>query len=242
MNKNTFWIGGKHAAESAIKNPFREKHEIIVLEKNFDLNELEIKFPKLKNIIKIKNIKFFNKIFPPNFKHQGIAVQVSTLKKIELKNYLKENTNQITNIVLLDGITDPRNIGSIIRNCVAFNISTIIFHEQSLNLKSPSMHVAASGAIEHIDVIIVKNISSAIREVKKYGFWVIGLDGYSKTTISKEIFTKKNVMIFGDEGSGIRDLTKKSCDQIVSIPIEKKVESLNVSSAVAVTLGMLKFF
>ena len=238
MDKSSYWIGGKHAVEAAVNNPNRKIHEIIVLDKNSNFNKIETKFQKSKNKIKIKNEKFFNKIFPLNFKHQGIAARIDLLNKIDLKTYLENISNN--NLLLLDGVTDPRNIGSILRNCVAFNISTIILHEQNLNLKSPSMHIASSGAIEHINIIVVKNISSTIRLLKDYGFWIIGFDGDCETKISKNLFNQKNVLIFGDEGSGMRELTKKSCDQIVSIPIDKKIESLNVSSAVAVVLTILK--
>ena len=140
----------------------------------------------------------------------------------------------------MDGVTDPRNIGSIIRNCIAFNVSTIILHEQGLNAKSPSMHVAASGAIEHINLIIVKNISSALRLLKENDFWVFGFDGTSKLIFDKSLSNKKNILIFGDEGSGLRDLTKKLCDQLVKIPISRKIESLNVSSAVVAALSFLR--
>jgi len=239
MDKNSYWIGGKHAVEAAVNNPNRKKFEIIVLEKNHDQNEILNKFSKFKDIVKIKNLKFFNKIFPSTFKHQGIATRVSSLDKIDLKIYLKNHSYKNHNVILLDGITDPRNIGSILRNCVAFNVSTVIFHEQGSNLKSPSMHVAASGAVEHVDIIIVKNIYSALKLLKDQGFWVFGFDSNSNTHISKNIFNKKNVLVFGDEGNGIRELTKKSCDQLISIPINQKIESLNVSSAVAVTLGLL---
>ena len=239
MEKNSYWIGGRHAVEAAILNPQREKYEIALLDRSHHTQDMEAKFFSYKNIIKIKNQKFFNKIFPLDFKHQGIACRVSPFNKTDLKEHLTNFGNE-QNIVLLDGVTDPRNIGSIIRNCVAFDISTIILHDQGLNLKSPSLHIAASGAIEHITIVVVKNISSAIRALKENNFWVFGFDGNSKLNFTKSMSSKKNILIFGDEGSGMKVLTKKSCDQLVSIPINKKVESLNVSSAVVAALSFLR--
>jgi 23S rRNA (guanosine2251-2'-O)-methyltransferase len=239
MEKNSYWIGGRHAVEAALLNPARKKYEIVLSDRSHHADEIIEKFKSFAKITTIKNQKFFNKIFPLDFKHQGVAARISSFDRIELKDYLKNNADE-KNIVLLDGVTDPRNIGSIIRNCIAFNVSTIILHEQGLNAKSPSMHVAASGAIEHINLIIVKNISSALRLLKENDFWVFGFDGTSKLIFDKSLSNKKNILIFGDEGSGLRDLTKKLCDQLVKIPISRKIESLNVSSAVVAALSFLR--
>lgn len=238
MRNNYHWIGGKHAVNAAILNPNRKKYDIIFLEKfNIDEKNLE-KIGINKQIIKKENIKFFNKIFPSDFKHQGVAVRVSTLPKLNLKEYLINHPDE-KNIVLLDGITDPRNIGAIIRNCIAFNISSIILHEQGLNLKSPTLHIAASGAIEHANLIVVKNIFSSLKLLKENNYWVFGFDSHGQYNFTKNIISKKNIFIFGDEGAGMKELTKKSCDQIVHIPISNKIESLNVSSAVASALSLL---
>lgn len=237
MEKETCWIGGRHAVEAAILNSKRQKYEIIFLDK--ESNRIDIsKFKPYEKIIKFKNEKFFNKIFPTGFKHQGIAAKVSTIKKLNLKEFLISNFNE-KNIVLLDGVTDPRNIGSIIRNCVGFNIETIILHEQGLNLKSPTLHNAASGAIEHIKIIVVKNIFSSLKLLKENNFWILGFDSNNKDNFDKILLNKKNVLIFGDEGSGMKKLTKDSCDNLVSIPTSSKIESLNVSSAVVAALCLI---
>ena len=238
MKQNSYWIGGNHAVEATLLNQRREKLELVFLDKNRQLESQLLKFKEFKKITNVKNNKFFNKIFPAEFKHQGIAARVSPKEPIYLKDHLKINQND-ANIVMLDGITDPRNIGSIIRNCVAFNISSIIFHEQGLNIKSPSMYLAASGAVENINFITVKNIASALKILKENGYWVLGFDGNSKSVFNKSKCTKKNILIFGDEGLGLRNLTKQSCDELVKIPISKKIESLNVSSAVVATLSLL---
>ena len=238
MKQSSYWIGGNHAVEAALLNQKRKKLELVFLDKNRQIENQLLKFKEFKKITNVKNGKFFNKIFPANFKHQGIAAKVLPRDLISLKEHLKINKNE-SNIVMLDGITDPRNIGSIIRNCVAFNVSSIIFHGQGLNIKTPTMYLAASGAIENINFISVKNIASALKVLKENGYWVLGFDGNSESIFNKNKCTKKNILIFGDEGLGLRDLTKQSCDELVKIPINKKIESLNVSSAVVATLSLL---
>ena len=169
---NSYWISGIHAVQAALNNKERDVLEIIVLEEN--LNKL-LNANKIK--ISIQNKKFFNKIFKSedkNFTHQGIAAKIRPLLKKNLENLLQDNN--LNTVVFLDQINDPRNIGSIIRNCVAFNIKYLILENNSVNLKSNAMHKASSGYIENISIIEVSNINNALIKLKKENFFIYGMD------------------------------------------------------------------
>ena len=140
---------------------------------------------------------------------------------------------------MLDGITDPMNIGSIIRNTLAFNIQAIIVDEREYNDKSSAMIKAASGAIEKVDICKVTNLVNSIKLLKKQNFWITALDVEAEQDIQHHTWNEKNLIIFGSEGHGIKMLVKKNCDHLLKISINREIESINVSSSVAVTLACL---
>ena len=185
--KSSIWIGGKHSAYAAINNKKRKIIKIVSVNKNEDLEKKKIKY-------EIVSPKFFKKIFlNTDIAHQGIAVQTLPLQKVLIENIIKTNKN----ILMLDGITDPMNIGSIIRNALAFNISAIIVNEREYNEKSSAMIKASSGAIEKVDICKVSNLVNCIRLLKKENFWVTALDVNAKQDIKNHIWNKKNLIIFG---------------------------------------------
>jgi 23S rRNA (guanosine2251-2'-O)-methyltransferase len=144
-------------------------------------------------------------------------------------------------LVVLDDITDQRNIGSIIRSCSAFNIDAVILLEKNYNPKSKMMYKSASGAMELLNVIPVSNITNALELLKKNNYWIYGLDGYAKESIEEQKWTTHNAFVFGSEGEGLRRLVKENCDHLIKIQINKEMESLNVSNAVSVTLGLFRY-
>jgi len=228
MEKKKVWIGGNHSVIAAINNKSRFIYEVVVLEKNSKLDNLKINY-------KIKNKKFFTKIFnKSHIAHQGIAVLASIPEYPDI-NIIK---NEIKNVVILDNITDPMNIGTIIRNCVAFNIEAIIINERDFNDSSSSMLKASSGAIEKIKICKVKNLMNAVRILKKENFWIIGLDSNSKQKFENHSWNLKNAFIFGSEGQGIKKILKENCDYLLKININNNIESLNVSSAVSASLAI----
>jgi 23S rRNA (guanosine2251-2'-O)-methyltransferase len=239
MKTGAFWIGGKHAVLSAIKNPKRKINKLIITEENEkDFNSKN--FDK-KIIIEIKDKKEIDKIFiNENIVHQGIAAEIESIPAIELKEYLKINNNLKNTLVVLDDITDQRNIGSIIRSCSAFNIDAVILLEKNYNPKNKMMYKSASGAMEIVNIIPVSNITNALKVLKKNNYWVYGLDGNVKENIEDQKWPNKNVFVFGSEGDGLRRLVKENCDHLIKIQINKEIESLNVSNAVSVTLGIFR--
>jgi 23S rRNA (guanosine2251-2'-O)-methyltransferase len=239
MKTGTFWIGGKHAVLSAIKNPKRKINKLIITEENEkDFNPKN--FDK-KIIIEIKDKKEIDKIFiNENIAHQSIAAEIEGIPAIELKEYLKIKNNLKNTLVALDDITDQRNIGSIIRSCSAFNIDAVILLEKNYNPKNKMMYKSASGAMEMVNIIPVSNITNALEVLKKNNYWVYGLDGNAKENIEDQKWSNQNVFVFGSEGEGLRRLVKENCDHLIKIQINKEIESLNVSNAVSITLGIFR--
>jgi len=229
---NSYWISGIHAVQAALNNKERDVLEIAVLEEN--LNKL-LNANKIK--ISIQNKKFFNKIFKSedkNFTHQGVAAKIRPLLKKNLENLLQDNN--LNTVIFLDQINDPRNIGSIIRNCVAFNIKYLILENNSVNLKSNAMHKASSGYIENISIIEVSNINNALIKLKKENFFIYGMDSNAGKELASVNFVKKKIIILGSEGKGIRKNVSEKCNQLIKIKMNKETESLNVSNASAIIL------
>ena len=228
MSQKEFWIVGKHAVCEAIKNTKRTVVEIAILEQN----EFFIKSITSKKL-KIVNKKFFNKICNnEHYHHQGYAAKI---KNFEKKN-LKEEIHTIDNLLILNDINDQRNIGSILRNCLAFHIRNVIIANQFYKYDSLNLYITAAGSMEKINIYEVSNVSNAIKILKENDFWVVGFDQNSKDTLESFSFSKKNALILGSEGFGIKPLVRSQCDHILKISISSELESLNVSNASAIIL------
>lgn len=239
MKTGAFWIGGKHAVLSAIKNPKRKMHKLIITEEN--QKDFNPKNFNKKILIETKDKKEIDKIFiSENIVHQGVAAEIESIPTVELKEYFKSTSNSKNTLVVLDDITDQRNIGSIIRSCSAFNIDAVILLEKNYNPKNKMMYKSASGAMELVKIIPVSNITNALEILKKNNYWVYGLDGNAKENIEDQKWSNQNVFVFGSEGDGLRRLVKENCDHLIKIQINKEIESLNVSNAVSTTLGIFR--
>jgi len=240
MKTKGFWIGGKHAVLEALKNSNRKIYRIVTTEENRKLIDQDIlKYKKIT--LDIKNKKEIDKIFQnEDIIHQNFASEIENLPNENIKDYLRKSSNQKSVIVVLDDITDQRNIGSIVRSCVAFSVDGIVLLDKNFNSASKVMFKSASGALEHIKIFAVSNISNTLQILKKNNFWIYALDQNSKNEINNNMKSERIGLVFGSEESGIRRLVKENCDFQIKIPI-KKIESLNVSNAVAVTLGLYRY-
>lgn len=221
-----FYIHGKHATLAALSNQSREIHQIYVSNQNFDL--IPDKYKIITNIYTTEN---FNKILPGVNAHQGIAVLVSPLPQ---KNISDFNLEKINKIVILDQITDPQNYGAILRSAACFGIDLVINSKDNSAKESGVIAKTSASAIEKLNIAYVTNISKTIKILKDNNFWIIGLDGDAKSDINTKIMSGKICLVMGSEGKGIRRLTKENCDLIVKIPMNKNMESLNVSTASAI--------
>ena len=139
-------------------------------------------------------------------------------------------------ILILDQVTDPQNIGAIIRSAVAFNTLALIMQDKNSPIENGAMAKASAGMIEHLPIARVTNLSRAIEKLKNAGFWTVGMDGYAKTTIDKLQKPLKTAIIMGSEGKGMRRLVEENCDISVKLPMSPLTESLNVATAAAIAL------
>ena len=242
MEKHSFFIIGQHAVIEALRNPKRKVLKIFLTEeskKNIHkkspnknlLNDVKVYFKTKKELDKYSTRE--------NLLHQGYVAEVEHIQKPILKEYIKEKNN-IT-LICLDGVTDPRNIGSLIRNAASFEIDGIIIKERNFPSESKLMYKAASGAIEYINIFEVSNINSTLKNLKEKNFWVYGFDGKGKKNFTDIEWKGNNILLFGSEGSGMHKHTSKYADFLVKIEISKKIESLNISNSAAIVFHHLNY-
>jgi len=241
QSKSTFWIGGKHSVLATIQNPQRKIHKIVLHEKLSNDNLEYINNHKVKIIY--QGDKFFNKIFKSEIPHQGYAAEIEELPYVDFKEFIKQlkKNKKFINIIALDGINDPRNIGSIIRSSLAFNIDGLLINKKDCNSKSYTLYKAASGAIETIPVFKVSNIIHEINFLKSENFWLLALESNAKHSLYDYKVEQNNVIIFGSEENGIRNIVKDTADYICKIPMNPKANSLNVSNACSATLAIINY-
>ena len=196
---------------------------------------------KIKPNIKIFNQKIGKDIIKSmqELAHQNVFAEIKKIEPYSEKDLKK--ISELDNIVILDGISDLRNFSNIMRSALAFGIECIIIKKNSINYFNAVTHKVSSGAIENIKIVEVKNLSNTISLLKKYNFWAYGLDINGKKALDQKFkFGKKNLIIFGSEGKGMKDLTKKNCDFLIKIPLNSKVESLNLSNTAAIIFYKIK--
>ena len=238
MKKSAFLIAGKHAVTEALKNPRRKVLRIFLTEESKkNINS------KNQDKYLLKDIKIFYKTkkeldrlcSKDEISHQGLIAEIEPLEEANIKEYLIQNSEK-KNITFaaLEGVTDPRNIGSIIRSAASFNIDGIIVAERSYPSQSKLLYKSASGCIELLNIFEVSNINTALKYLKSKNFWISGFDSESSKDFTKHDWGGKNVLLFGSEGYGLKYQTKKNSDFLLRININKNVESLNISNSASI--------
>ena len=235
MNKSSFFIVGQHSVIEALKNPNRKVLRLFLTEES--KKNIHRKSPK-KNLLEDVKVHFKTKkeldkySTKENLLHQGYVAEIEHLEKPILKDYIEQQKN-IT-FACLDGVTDPRNIGSLVRSAASFDIDGIIIKERHFPDESKLMYKAASGAMEYMNIFEVSNINSTLKNLKDKNFWVYGFDGKGDKNFTKIEWKGNNILLFGSEGSGMHEHTSKYADFLVKISINKKIESLNISNSAAI--------
>jgi len=231
-------IYGLHAVKAALSNDKRKNDELLISENHQKLaNSYKSKIKKITFL----NQKDFKKKYGGEKSTQGIVLKTNAVEKPSIQEFLKnENVNEKSVLVALDQITDPQNIGSIMRSCALFNCKGIIVAKDNAPELTPSLYKAASGAAEIVNYFKVTNLKRSISELKKYGYWVYGFDSCKSHESTNINFSNKSILVFGSEGKGIRDLVKKECDEIIKLKIQKntqyQIDSLNVANAASIAL------
>lgn len=230
MKQTPLFLFGKHAALAALDNPMRKIKRVLVTKGTQ---------AELGNKLKAKNVSLVEgdrlaQLLPPGSVHQGIAVECEKLAQPSLQEWLAEN--HAKPVLLLDQVSDPHNVGAILRSAAAFEAGAIITTDRGAPEESGVMAKSASGALEVVPMIAVGNLVQALELLKKAGYWIYGMDGEAKENLGGAKLDAKTALVLGAEGAGLRRLTAERCDFLVKLPISPKMESLNVSNAAAVAL------
>lgn len=168
-----------------------------------------------------------------NNNHQGIVGEVSDYKLYNLKDLIQKENGLI---VVLDGLKDPHNLGAVIRTCECAGADGIIYKKHNSVKLSDTVAKVASGALEHVKVCEVTNITNTLKELKDKGYWIVGSDASAKIDYQDVDYNRNIVMVIGSEGEGISRLVKEECDYVISLPMKGKVNSLNASVAAGILI------
>jgi len=242
MNKSSFFIVGQHAVIEALRNPKRKVLRVFLTEES--KKNIHRKNPN-KNILEDVKVYFKSKkeldkyTSKEQLMHNGYVAEIEHLDQLDLKKFVKGKNN--LTFVCLDEVTDPRNIGSLIRSAASFDIDGLIIKERHFPRDSKLMYKAASGCMEHINIFQVSNINSTLKNLREKNFWVYGFDSNGQKDFTDIKWDGNNILLFGSEGFGMRQHTGKYADFFVKININSDIESLNISNSAAIVFHHLSY-
>jgi 23S rRNA (guanosine2251-2'-O)-methyltransferase len=191
--------------------------------------------------IEIMEMDAIGKLLPPGAVHQGAALEAKPLPVFDLDALLSGSGDGRRRIVLvLDQLTDPHNVGAILRSAVAFGVTAVVVQDRHAPPQGGVLAKAASGALDLVPYVEVVNITRALEKLAEHGFWRIALAGDGATSLQAAIPAGDVALVLGSEGDGIRRLVREHCDTAALIPIDGAMESLNVSNAAAIALYELR--
>lgn len=231
QNGQNLWLYGYHPVVAALKA--KKRRFLRLLATKDTLTEMEKENIVCPISVEIVARSQLDALLPKGAVHQGIAAFVSALPSISLSE-LDLSSEGV--VIVLDQVTDPHNVGAILRSAAAFDALAVITAEKNAPEATASLAKSASGALEFVPLIYVSNLIRSLEYLKENGFWCVGLDGHAENIIGKTQLPEKCVLILGSEGYGMRRLTSEACDLTVKLPISEKMESLNVSNASAIAL------
>ncbi|MDR3151617.1 MAG: 23S rRNA (guanosine(2251)-2'-O)-methyltransferase RlmB [Holosporaceae bacterium] len=227
--KDLQWLYGKHAVKAALKNPAREIHRFVLLKSSVEFQK------ECGATGEIVDEKFFATLFGRESVHQGCAVYVKRLREHCLEEMVEDDSD-MRPIMFLDQVTDPQNLGSILRSAAVFGARAVVTTEDRGPGLTAAVAKAASGALEAVPLIRVVNLVQSIKFLRKHGFWSIGLEEKSAKTLEEVSLNDKFILVVGGEGSGLRRLTRESCDFLAKLPSWSVFGTLNAAQAATVAL------
>ena len=237
------WIYGTHAALAALANPARRIFRIVVASETLpDLSPRiaaqEAARGERLPLAQALSRDELDQLLPRGSVHQGVAVQASDLEPLDIDDLIRLiGDRPRVRLVALDQVTDPHNVGAILRSAAAFGVDAVILPERHAPAASAVMAKTASGALDKLPLVRVVNLARALDSLKAVNVWCIGLAGTAQQTIREADLTGRVALVLGSEGDGLRRLTRERCDLLVRIPMQGGgVESLNVSNAAAIAL------
>ena len=227
-NRPRFW--GKHAVAAALDNPGRKVLRAWATREAAQF----MQFPKDVPLT-LADVADLGRLVPHDAPHQGVVVEVEPLEDVWLDEVLNR-ADERSVLLVLDQVTDPHNVGAILRSVAAFGAIGIVTQDRHSPPESGVVAKAASGTLERVPWARVVNLARALEEIGEAGFWRIGLTGDAEMALKDALGPPRVALVLGAEGPGLRPNTREHCDALARLPISDAVESLNVSNAAAVAL------
>lgn len=228
VKRPRFW--GKHAVAAALDNPMRS------VAKAWATREAAatMQFPK-DVAVTFADVADLGRLVPSDAPHQGLVIEVEPLEEVWLDELFEEASERSV-VLVLDQVTDPHNVGAILRSAAAFGAIGIVTQDRHSPPESGALAKAASGALERVPWVRTVNLARALGDIAEAGYWRIGLAGDADTDLKDALGPKRVALVLGAEGTGLRHNTREHCDALARLPITSAIESLNVSNAAAVAL------
>jgi 23S rRNA (guanosine2251-2'-O)-methyltransferase len=223
-------LWGKHAVAAALDNPQRKVLKAWATREAAGV----MQFPA-DVAVTFADVADLGRLVPHDAPHQGVVIEAEPLEEVWLDEILARAGDRAVMLVL-DQVTDPHNVGAILRSAAAFNACAVVTQDRHAPPESGTLAKSASGALEVVPWVRVVNLARALDEIAEAGYWRIGLDGDGKVTLGEALPTGPVALVLGAEGEGLRHNIVQHCDALARLPISSAIESLNVSNAGAIAL------
>jgi 23S rRNA (guanosine2251-2'-O)-methyltransferase len=223
-------LWGRHAVEAALKNPERQHRKLWATREGVASRdgELPADFP-----VEYADAHDLARLVARDAPHQGLVLECAPLEDVFLGDVLGDDSGPV---LVLDQVTDPHNVGAILRSAAAFGAAAVVTQDRHAPPESGTVAKSASGALEVVPWVRVVNLARALDELAEADYWRIGLAGERETTLAEALPAGKVALVLGAEGEGMRHNIAAHCDALARLPISDAIESLNVSNAAAIAL------
>lgn len=233
------WLWGAHAVLAALANPQRLPSRLLLSEEAAERHAGELRTllaerPELKPESPGRDA--FAKLLPEGAVHQGIALATPPLVQPELEEVLAKPAGGRSVLVVLDQVTDPHNVGAVLRSAAVFGADALVTTERHAAPETGVLAKAASGGLEHLPYVRVTNLARALEQMKAADYWCLGFASEAEEELGAMTPPERTVLILGAEGPGLRRLTREACDLLVRLPVRGAIRDLNVSNAAAIGL------
>ena len=237
---NQIWLYGVHAVLAALSNKQRRVHRLLLTAEALKTHAAALS--KARAIRPLPGEEAIerqelDRLLPPGAVHHGIAALAEHLDGLGIEDVARLAAGRAHAVVLLlDQVTDPHNVGAILRSAAAFGALAVVVPDRHSPEETGALAKSASGALEVMPLVRVTNMARALEQLQQAGFWTAGLAGEAPRTLAQARLSGKIALVMGAEGEGLRRLTREHCDHLVKLPMSGRVESLNVSNAAAIAL------
>lgn len=231
-----YWLYGMHPVRAALANPRRKIHRLLATRNAAQTLAESLGAEEGASQIEpeIVERKAIDRLVPADAVHQGVALLVDPITDIRLDSLLKDDSTRV--VLVLDQVTDPHNVGAILRSAAAFGAAAVITTWRHSPPETAVLVKAAAGAFEAMPYIRIQNLAGLLEKLHEHGFLSIGLDAEGPVLVRDAPHGERTALVLGAEGKGLRHLTRELCGMLARLPISERVESLNVSNAAAVAL------